>query len=200
MSDWAAKVLADVPQTTTHGYPGATIEYDDALAAIARMGAGDGLMERLLAYSSMDDHLSHRLDTERRAAAHIAALTAKIEELRGVRRDDALELLAAHGQAQEAYAAQLAAEARISELVEECNQLEVMARDYAEEAAALRAKVARLDGALRHYRETLCEGFCGEDMWADEGHSHPEIQRDCGGCLAASVLLSAALTDGGKDG
>lgn len=68
------------------------------------------------------------------------------------------------------------------------------------EAAALRERVARLEGALRHYRETLCEGFCGEDMWADEGHSHPEIQRDCGGCLAASVLLSAALTDGGKDG
>jgi hypothetical protein len=65
---------------------------------------------------------------------------------------------------------------------------------------ALRKRVARLEGALRHYRETLCEGFCGEDMWADEGHSHPEIQRDCGGCLAASVLLSAALTDGGKDG
>ena len=67
------------------------------------------------------------------------------------------------------------------------------------ERDALRERVARLEGALRHYRETLCEGFCGEDMWADEGHSHPEIQRDCGGCLAASVLLSAALTDGGKD-
>lgn len=91
-------------------------------------------------------------------------------------REMALDVLASSGQAQEAYAAQLAAEA---------------------ERDALRERVARLEGALRHYRETLCEGFCGEDMWADEGHSHPEIQRDCGGCLAASVLLSAALTDGG---
>ena len=136
---------------------------DDA----AKLGAGDGLVERL---NRADEYepLGH---DGWEAAAHIAALTAQNREL-------ALDVLASSGQAQDAYAAQLAAEA---------------------ERDALRAKVARLEGALRHYRETLCEGFCGEDMWADEGHSHPEIQRDCGGCLAASVLLSAALTDGAAD-
>ena len=68
------------------------------------------------------------------AAARIAALT---------KRNDWLSNLS-HTAAEKG----MKAEARISELVEECDQLEVMARDYAEEAAALRDRVARLEGAL----------------------------------------------------
>lgn len=113
------------------------------------------------------------------AAAHIAALTAKIEELRGVRRDDALELLAAHGQAQEAYAAQLAAEA---------------------EAAALRAKVARLEGALHN-----CVGML-DCLVAESGRSIGGDQEDpfrMGEWFEPDDLKQlaqarAALTDGGK--
>lgn len=48
---------------------------------------------------------------------------------------------------------------------------------------------AALVEALEHYRDQLCEGFCGEDEWADAAHSHPDMQRDCGGCRAAATLL-----------
>lgn len=46
--------------------------------------------------------------------------------------------------------------------------------------------------ALEKYRDDLCEGFCKEEQWSDAGHSHPDMQRNCGGCLAASVLLKSA--------
>ena len=86
MTDWAAKVLEGVPRAECWeldpdamrpSNDGDWVRWTDALAAIARMGAGDGLVGRLQAYSSMDDHLSHRSDTERRAAASIAALTER---------------------------------------------------------------------------------------------------------------------------
>ena len=110
------------------------------------------------------------------ASARIAALTARNREI-------ALDVLASSGQAQEAYAAQLAAEARISELVEECNQLEVMARDYAEEAAALRTKVARLEGALGGVSASL------HQLARDRDLSEAELDFMRG--------IDAALTDGG---
>ena len=43
---------------------------------------------------------------------------------------------------------------------------------------------------LEQYRDDLCEGFCKEDQWSDAGHSHPDMQRDCGGCRAAAALLA----------
>lgn len=43
---------------------------------------------------------------------------------------------------------------------------------------------------LRSYRADLCEGFCLEAEWSGEAHNHPEIQRDCGGCLAAAALAA----------
>lgn len=60
--------------------------------------------------------------------------------------------------------------------------------------ATLTEKVEAMRRALKYYKDTFCEGFCGEDCWSDEGHSHPDLQRDCSGCLAASVLIRAALT------
>jgi len=119
MSDWAAKVLEGVP-TTSIRRPGSdedsitVIALADALAAIERMGAGDDMVERLL---ENDREIFLPLLGE--AAAHIAALTAQNREL-------ALDVLASSGQAQEAYAAQIAAEA---------------------ERDALRERVARLEGA-----------------------------------------------------
>lgn len=75
------------------------------------------------------------------------------------------------------------------------NYLLVVARLSREDAdlmAEAAAEIERLRDALVNYRSTLCEGFCGEDQWSDEGHHHPDLQRDCGGCLAASVLLKTA--------
>lgn len=72
------------------------------------------------------------------------------------------------------------------------HEIEKAADAVEREIADLRAKLAVAVEALEHYRETLCEGFCKGDIWADEGHSHPDIQRDCGGCLAASVLINCA--------
>ena len=154
------------------GYLTKYIRADSAYAALAKLAEGNGLVERL---NRADEYepLGH---DGWEAAAHIAALTAQLAE----KEEQLVSVLQREAATHERHDAKMeAAEA---------------------ERDALRERVARLEGALRHYRETLCEGFCGEDMWADEGHSHPEIQRDCGGCLAASVLLSAALTDGGKDG
>ena len=56
--------------------------------------------------------------------------------------------------------------------------------------AAAEAGEDALAEALRSYRADLCEGFCLEAEWSDEAHNHPEIQRDCGGCLAAAALAA----------
>ena len=167
MTDWAAKVLEGVDKYTdihtTDDLP--VVFLDEAVAAIAKLAEGDGLVERLLAYSSMDDHLSHRSDTERRAAAHIAALTAQNREL-------ALDVLASSGQAQEAYAAQLAAEAErdythgTNEVLRAENQRIEAERD------ALRAKVARLEGALHN-----CVGML-DCLVAESGRSIEWDQED----------------------
>ena len=108
------------------------------------------------------------------AAAHIAALTAQNREM-------ALDVLASSGQAQEAYAAQIAAEA---------------------EAAALREQVARLEGALRG----LHHAVCGETGFAacvrlDSGNAYPWPALDAADDAARAILR--ALDDqreGGRDG
>ena len=199
---WAAKVLEGVPRLHPWHNEDAYIKEADALAAIVRMGAGDGLVERhadkernvLLntALSDLDKIINghnpevdtsinnlvwDRLDKlavaiEAKAAAHIAALTAQNREL-------ALDVLASSGQAQEAYAAQLAAEA---------------------ERDALRAKVARLEGVLTDMpkavlRTTVCQG----PQWPDD---RPGVWLAALEACAKSVqaAVDAAITDGGKDG
>lgn len=59
----------------------------------------------------------------------------------------------------------------------------------------LAQKLARKDAALRKYQDDLCEGFCKEAEWSDADHSHPDMQRDCGGCLAAAALAQPADTN-----
>ena len=172
MSEWAAKVLEGVDKYTdihtTDDLP--VVFLDEVIAAIAKLGAGDGLVERA---GRESDDLRHTVPLSMPYRCEIANTVT-----------DLLARIAA----------------LTAQLAEKEEQLVSVLRREAATHERHDAKVARLEGALRHYRETLCEGFCGEDMWADEGHSHPEIQRDCGGCLAASVLLSAALTDGAADG
>ena len=147
MTDWAAKVLAGVTRWTKIngqeivGSP--LLDEHAVLAAIARMAEGDGLVERLLAMDG--DGMS--IKTLDEAVARIAALTAQNREM-------ALDVLASSGQAQEAYAAQLAAEA---------------------ERDALRAKVARLEGA-RDAMET-----CGKCMGSGYG-GHPDSGAMCSDC------------------
>jgi hypothetical protein len=60
------------------------------------------------------------------------------------------------------------------------------------ERDALALQVQRARDALTHYRNTLCEGFCEGDKWSDAGHCNPYFQENCGGCMAASVLLRGA--------
>ena len=158
MTDWAAKVLEGVGRIWAYSYevneadngaepedwktfqtwdvadpyPILGKEYvavDDALAAIARMGAGDGLVERLQdAFNACrpmngSNELDNAAAAISDAIAHIAALTAQntglqacIEQLQGPLT---VAALTARAEAAEA------------------------------EAAALRERVARLEGALR---------------------------------------------------
>lgn len=153
---WAAKVLEGVPrlalETTVSGEQvivcndGPFIRYNLAISAIAKLSEGDGLVERLLAERSVisttrtfpsgderdmvlvPQYGPNLLATE--AAAHIAALKAQVEEWQA-------DSAAAWDNCEERRIAQEAAEARIAELVEECSQLEAMARGYAEELAAM---------------------------------------------------------------
>lgn len=190
---WAAKVLEGVPRCDPFwnrlvmiaAKDGDYVEYADVLAAIARMAEGDGLIARLRSL----DTWAETADVPDLAAARIAALTAQNREM-------ALDVLASSGQAQEAYAAQLAAEA---------------------EAAALRAKVARLEGALIAEREEnlwhcYYLGNERDGRWSDCCMSDAEwLVVQCGldpdqpdydataVKAAIPVAARAALTDGGKD-
>jgi hypothetical protein len=218
MTDWAAKVLEGVPEDAFAKiiYEAMRFERKDktpewvergnstaqtearsaaakiqayALAAIARMGAGDGLVERhadkernvLLntALSDLDKIINghnpevdtsinnlvwDRLDKlavaiEAKAADRIAVLTAQ-------NRETALDVLASSGQAAEAYAAQLAAEA---------------------ERDALRERVARLE----------CAGDFARLIGNDASKDDKDTVLVTYGMLRR---LRDALTDGGKDG
>ena len=128
--------------------------------------------EELIARLRLGSEYFYRfVDTDHAAAARIAALTAQNREM-------ALDVLASSGQAQDAYAAQLAAEA---------------------ERDALRAKVARLEGALTDMpkavlRTTVCQG----PQWPDD---RPGVWLAALEACAKSVqaAVDAALTDGGSN-
>lgn len=197
-----------------------------ALAAIARMGAGDGLVERhadrernlLLntALSDLDNIINYynpevdtslnnlvwdRLDKlavsiEAMAAARLSALTAQNREM-------ALDVLASSGQAADAYAAQLAAEAEaaaIRERVEKdakAHEKEIAV--WAENYAALERKVARLEGALRDMpKAVLHTTVCQGPQWPDD---RPGVWLAALEACAKSVqaAVDAAIGEGGKD-
>lgn len=135
---WAEKVLADVPRyksgwRSTHGED---IRYDDALAAIAKLGAGDDMVERLQKLADdMGKHATEEWDESElvnAAIAHIAALTAERDEY----ADQISALLpAVNREAVEQRARAEAAEAQIATMIEAC-------RGYEEQIAALTAQVA----------------------------------------------------------
>ena len=126
---------------------------EHAIRAIAKLSAGDGLVERLLARQVFleqewtgtawrDVFGPDPLTSE--AAAHIAALTAQNREM-------ALDVLASSGQAQEAYAAQLAAEAeaaaltaQLAEAEREAESRSAMFATACEERNAAEAKIATM--------------------------------------------------------
>lgn len=89
MTEWAAKVLDGVKRYSHNGVYGVMDEMkdgywlhvDDAIAAIARIGATGGLVERLLDWAEFDEGKIN--DTREEAAAHIEALTAQVERLMG---------------------------------------------------------------------------------------------------------------------
>ena len=130
----------------------------DLAAAIAKLAEGGGLVERLLAVDHMDvEDCFTQSPLFTQAAAHIAALTAE--------RDDARK------------------EAGI-----QMRHLKVVADKLAPAEAerdALRAKVARLEGALSYYADQYCEGFC-QDL--PPGYTDENCERDCGGCKARAAL------------
>lgn len=75
----------------------------------------------------------------------------------------------------------------------EGDRLEQQCFRQGQQISRLTEELARVKDVLRKYRSDFCEGFCGENDWSDAGHSHPDNQCDCSGCLAAATLLT--LTD-----
>lgn len=202
MTDWAAKVLEGVDRyTDIHTTDDLPVVYlDEVIAAIARMGAGDGLVER--AEAMVDRTECYQIEAGgqffnvgevmRDLLAHIAALNAKMETMI---ESDIVDGWLNAAQPIMAEACRGYAEA-IADLTAErdstCRQL---ARSD-QENDALRERVARLEGALRG----LHHAVCGETGFAacvrlDSGKAYPWPALD-----AADDAARAALTDGGKDG
>lgn len=89
------------------------------------------------------------------AADRIEQLLQSNEALVKARREDALELLAASGQAQEAYEAQLKAEARAKQLVAKCERLEKAMIQMRDDRTAFRHAV--------HFRRFITTILKGDD-------------------------------------
>lgn len=85
-----------------------------------------------------------------------------------------------------------ALDALVARMRDGCNLQQRDGERAADAIVVLRTEVEVLTEVLRQYKSDLCEGFCGEDGWHDAGHSHPDIQRDCGGCRAAAAILKIA--------
>lgn len=227
---WAAKVLDGVPRwsafQTRDVADRATdltdrkwLRYDDALAAIARMGTGDGLVERLqtscncnFPETTCGAEDQCRLSFE--AADHITALTAQVaeagkmlaEQNSGYNRKTN-DLIERHAKQIADLTAQVAEkeEQLVSVLQREAatqqrHDAKMEAADARAERDALRAKVARLEGALTDMpkavlRTTVCQG----PVWPDD---RPGVWLAALEACAKSVqeAVDAALTDGGKDG
>jgi chromosome segregation ATPase len=75
----------------------------------------------------------------------VQVVAARIQELEAKLQDMALDCLAAQGQAEEAYQAQLAAEARIAELEVELKILRTEKHADAEAIGSLRDKLAEIE-------------------------------------------------------
>lgn len=253
---WAAKVLESVPRLDYssdvdlgHLQPkedGSFIPYADALAAIAKLGDGEGLVERISEPHDPGDFVgdiyyghpfkttmgTHRwtgtewvalpseaealagllAEVRNEAAARIAALTAQNREL-------ALDVLASSGQAQDAYAAQIAAEAESDALRAKVADHEKAAqendpsnlwrfwagkaKEIADSNTDLRARVARLEGALRRVKnlpdEIEQQVKVTREYAAESGmdRNQVELMNICTShFLDAARQLRAALTEG----
>lgn len=169
MTDWAAKVLEGVPRTNNWSDGEPYMKEADALAAIARMGAGDKLVERLLASASgMRRHYKVGavelipVDTMEEAAAHIAALTERNDWLAKI----------AHTATEKS----MKAEAEVAALRAEINQLRTTSDGHFYRALENGNEVVRLREQLAQLQEeTLSVPDRGKMVRPVEG------QTMCGG-------------------
>lgn len=209
---WAAKVLAGVPRYVLNMLAinmdknphGAWVKLPDVEAAIARMGAGDGLVEAGRSADTMRKMAEvlpmgsairiaafAAADTITDLLAHIAALKAQVAAEEKVVE----QVIDERDQAQE-WADKLAHAIGGDAIGEHSNMNNPWqnALDIAEaaeaEAAALRAKVARLEGALTAIDALDPEGRIGDCS----------VNAISGLVLRMGGIARAALTDGGKDG
>ena len=193
---WAAKVLEGVPRYSLDfcdqmeiDKDGVWLHEDAVVDAIAKLGAGDGLVERLRACANgMGSFKTNRGDFGLcdDAADRLSVLIAENKALKEANEN--LGILSAEDVAmyQEAIARAEAAEA---------------------EAAALRAKVARLEGALVEHNDLLRSALSIEKREGVDGEI-ASTNWDAYYNRVAVVLkrhhqtandARAALTDGGKD-
>ena len=208
MTDWAAKVLAGVPRFSNIGAElmieapdGAYIHRPAALAAIAKMAEGDGLVERAEAWAKnlrdeRGGYTSWEAKTLLALIAHIAALTAERDRYKAACDNEGKVVVDVAGTMDRISPAQLEAMSAIL-----LNPMIVASETRAEAAEAerdaLRAKVARLEGALRPF----C--FFNEDEpESDVQHAWETRYRDRFSDwidFADIVAARAALTDGAAD-
>ena len=163
---WAAKVLEGVPRIHPWHNEDAYIKEADALAAIARMGAGDGLVERISEPHDPGDFVGDifyghpiktTMGTHRWTGTEWVALPSEAEALAG-----------------------LLAEAR-------------------KEAAALRERVARLEGLLQEARTDL-QSYVDHDYPPETCAAHPSVARQHFRDMELCRRIDAALNDGGSNG
>jgi hypothetical protein len=199
MTDWAAKVLEGVPTVCTydnHTPPRETIWRDDALAAIVRMGAGDGLVERLQdAFNACrpmngSNELDNAAAAISDAIAHIAALTAQVAENRISEPHDPGDFVGDIFYGHPIKTTMGTHRWTGTEWVALPSEAEALAGLLAEarkEAAALRERVARLEGALTAIDALDPEGRIGDCS----------VNAISGLVLRMGGIARAALTDGG---
>ena len=214
---WAAKVLEGVPRLsafqTRDVADRATdltdrkwLRYDDALAAIARMGTGDGLVERATAAlegvtpgKPCQFHPSYCKEAEGTPFSEWDSS----HDLSVILPDGKRYKIGHFRHSADAGFDQFArqwvpeAAARISALTatvdRQTQMMDLWADDLAEahkEAATLRARLAAMEGALQPFADAADES----DEWGYDDDNQAPVT--AGQCRDAR----AALTDGGKDG
>ena len=100
---------------------------------------------RCRCHPAYKDRGLHDPDCNCDSAGAVQVVAARIQELEAKLQDMALDCLAAQGQAEEAYQAQLAAEARIAELEVELKILRTEKHADAEAIGSLRDKLAEIE-------------------------------------------------------
>ncbi len=215
MSDntWAAKVLEGVPRFQTMS--GNMLPEADALAAIARMAEGDGLVASIAAITCpeaevMSDgaRLTALIHYADKAAARIAALTAQVAE----KEEQLVSVLQREAATQQRHDAKMEAAEAERDALRDRVEKDAKAHEkeiavWAENYAALERKVARLEGALVDHNDLLRsalsiakrEGVDGEVASTNWDAYYNRVAVVLKRYHQTANEARAALTDGGKD-